>query len=64
MGYIWSKSGTHRPGAWKLSHEAGLGLLVQFHTITAVLQLPAEKNSLMVKPKSRLNGHSGLFMHR
>lgn len=41
MWQIWSKSGTHRPEAWKSSPEASLGLVVLFHTITAVLQLPA-----------------------
>lgn len=43
MWQIWSKSGTHRPEAWKPSPEASLGLIVLFHTITAVLQLPAKK---------------------
>lgn len=29
----------------ELSPEAGIGLVVLFHTITAVLQLPAEEKS-------------------
>lgn len=59
--YIWSESGIHSPKAWKLSHEAGFSLVVQFHTIAAVLQLPTERNPLMVKRKNRLNGDSRAF---
>lgn len=46
MVYIYTLSGTHRPGAVKLSPETGPSRPVQFRTITAVLQLPNGRKAL------------------
>lgn len=43
MVYIYALSGTQRPEAMEPSPETSPSLPVQFHTITAVLQLPNGK---------------------